>query len=142
MITPDLLPRQTRKKKSTHTRMSSGKRKRKKKPTPLKSISQALKCKLLSLVGSLLYMGCFLENLQASNLGTHPILGFSCGTLVNYIKMSCCCWDFLLCYFTALMALRTCGEGLTLEATFALCTPALPLSVGECELCYIKDCTS
>lgn len=121
--------------KSTHTRISCGKRK---KTTLLKSISQALKCKLLSLVGSLLYMGRFSENLRACNLGTHPILCFSNEALVNYIKMSGCCWDFLLCYFTALIELCTCGEGLTPQTTFALCTPASALSSGECELCHIK----
>lgn len=140
MITPDPIPCQTGKKKSTRTHISAGKRK-KKNPTPLKSISQALKCKLLSLVGSPLYMGRFSENLRACNLGMHPILCFSNEALVNYSKMSCCCWDFLLCYFTAPIESRTCGDGLTLQATFALCTPALTLSLGECELCYIKGQT-
>lgn len=95
-------------------------KKKRKNPTPLKSISQALKCKLLSLVGSPLYMGRFSEDLRACNLGMHPILCFSNEALVNYSKMSCCCWDFLLCYFTAPIESRTCGDGLTLQATFAL----------------------
>lgn len=91
MVTPDPFHAKLGK-KSTWTQMSPGKRKDK----PLKSISQALKCKLLSLVGSPLYTRHSPENLWACNLGMHPIfVRFPMGVLINYSKMSCCCWDFL-----------------------------------------------